>query len=213
MAEGFVYLLLNPSFPDQVKFGLTAGSPTDRAKKLWTTGVPTPFIVIFDVLVSDAAEVERRLHVRFEGYRVHRGREFFRIPVREAVRALQEEAEAFELGTLDLAARVDIFDDLSPKDRSYMKPDISQLEIVQTSEICFLEITRRLTSHSQDEIVERVDLSYIYESDNQTMFSASSPVRQNARRFVQENNSYDYLMMGMPLFNEEDAQRLADDYE
>ena len=71
MAAGFVYVLLNPSFPNQVKIGLTEDAPDVRARKLWTTGVPTPFIVVYDELVSDCEEVESRLHMRFNGYRVN----------------------------------------------------------------------------------------------------------------------------------------------
>ncbi|MDZ7969847.1 MAG: GIY-YIG nuclease family protein [Nostoc sp. DedSLP03] len=90
MAQGFVYVLLNPSFPDQIKIGLTEQTSELRAKQLRTTGVPTPFIVIYDELVSECELVERKLHQRFAAYRVSSDREFFRIPVREAVRALQE---------------------------------------------------------------------------------------------------------------------------
>ncbi|WP_414552269.1 GIY-YIG nuclease family protein [Anabaena sp. CCY 0017] len=84
MTQGFVYVLLNPSFPDQVKIGRTEKDSEIRARKLWTTGVPTPFLVIYDELVSDCEVVESHLHERFAAYRVNSCREFFRIPVREA---------------------------------------------------------------------------------------------------------------------------------
>ena len=79
-----------------------------RAKELWITGVPTEFIVVWDELVSDCQEVERRLHERSSEYRVNRAREFFRIPVREAVRALQQEAQTFRVEPSSLTNRWEI---------------------------------------------------------------------------------------------------------
>ncbi|MEH2169992.1 MAG: GIY-YIG nuclease family protein [Nostoc sp.] len=89
MAQGFVYVLVNPSFPDQVKIGRTEKTSELRAKQLQTTGVPTPFIVVYEELVSDCEVVENILHSRFAVYRTSQDREFFRVPVREAIRVLQ----------------------------------------------------------------------------------------------------------------------------
>ncbi|WP_420540706.1 GIY-YIG nuclease family protein [Nonomuraea roseoviolacea] len=75
---GFVYILINPSFPDMVKIGLTRNLSGNRASQLSRhSGVPTDFIVIYDELVADCGAVERRLHKRFANQRVNDRREFF----------------------------------------------------------------------------------------------------------------------------------------
>jgi len=60
---GFVYILLNPAFPRQVKIGRTARDPQKRANELSRqTGVPDDFIVLYEEIVSDAERVETLLH-------------------------------------------------------------------------------------------------------------------------------------------------------
>lgn len=211
MAEGFVYILLNPSFPDQVKIGLTRQSPRIRAKSLWTTGVPTEFIVIYDELVSDCQVVEERLHERFSGYRVNRAREFFRIPVSEAVRALQQEAQPFRVEVSSLTNRIEILADLRAKYADYLKPDIVATAIVQMPGVCFLEVTRRMYPNLRDELIERIDLSIISGAQGE-MFPVMNPVDENARRFIHELSEYS-LIMTTPLFTEEACHRIAMEWE
>ena len=213
MAEGFVYILLNPSFPEMVKFGLTKRGSERRAKSLWTTGVPTPFIVVYDELVSDAAKVESRLQSRFEGYRVHSAREFFRIPVREAVRALQEEARHFSLNETALANRVEILPQLKSRHERYLKPDIAGVAIVHLPDVCFLEVTRKVRPGGRDEIVERCDLSYILETNGDLMFPVSKSAEENATFLAQEFTALDILMTAMPLFSDDGAQLVWAEWE
>jgi hypothetical protein len=95
---GFVYVLLNPVFPRQVKIGRTARDPQTRAGELSRqTGVPDDFIVIYDEIVADAKQVEDLLHARFSEYRTKKNKEFFQIPPKEAIRALQEMARRFPI--------------------------------------------------------------------------------------------------------------------
>lgn len=75
---GNVYLLTNPSMPGLVKIGWTSDTE-DRAKQLFTTGVPTPFEVAHSFGHPDAYWAEQVLHKAFADYRVADGREFFRV--------------------------------------------------------------------------------------------------------------------------------------
>lgn len=211
VGEGFVYILLNPSFPDQVKIGVTQRPSKTRAKELWTTGVPTEFIVVWDELVSDCQEVERRLHERFSKYRVNRAREFFRIPVREAVRALQQEAQPFRVKPSSLTNRREILDDLRAKYADYLRPDIVAAAIIQLPGVCFLEATRRMYPKLRDEIIERIDLSFIWGADGE-MFPVTNSVDENARQFIHELDEYG-LVMTTPLFTEEACQAIAMQWE
>jgi hypothetical protein len=192
MPAGFVYVLLNPSFVDMVKIGLTEDNAELRARKLWSTGVPTPFIVVYDELVSDCQEVERRLHQRFASSRVHDNREFFRIPVRDAIKALQQEAQGYPVSTQALAKRRSIRNELLRKYPGYLRADIAEVAIVQPPGVCFLEITRRLDGGLRDEIVERVDLGFIAHGDT-PMFPVDAPIEDNAKRFVSELDEYSII--------------------
>jgi hypothetical protein len=66
---GFVYVLTNESMPGLVKIGFTLGRPTDRAKQLATTGVPTPFVVAYSIKLFDPDKWERRIHEHLAHHR------------------------------------------------------------------------------------------------------------------------------------------------
>ena len=208
MSRGFVYILLNPSFHDQVKIGRTTDATENRAQHLSRTSeLPTPFIVIYDEIVSDCEEVEHRLHQRFAGYRVSPNREFFRVPVKEAIKALREEAQHFQISPLTIPERVEVLPQLKRRFSTLLKPDIVAVAIVQYSDICFLEITRRTSPHNRDEIIERIDLDII-SSQSGPMFPTTQSAEENAAEFM-KLDGYS-LIMTTTLFTDEGAQSIAD---
>jgi hypothetical protein len=88
---GYVYLLINHAMPGLVKVGLTNRSPGERVAELSSaTGVPTPFELVYDVLVPDSLEAEQFIHSHLTalGYRLTDNREFFRAPIREVLRLM-----------------------------------------------------------------------------------------------------------------------------
>jgi len=87
MTEGYIYCLSNPSFVGLLKIGETMRTPEDRAKELFTTGVPTPFKVEFSRKVANTKEKEKDIHKILESYRVP-SREFFNVTVEEAMRVI-----------------------------------------------------------------------------------------------------------------------------
>ena len=71
--SGYVYVLINPSMENLVKIGKTKREPNERAKELSsTTGVPTPFIVVYDCYFESCSEAEIFVHTYLEnkGFRV-----------------------------------------------------------------------------------------------------------------------------------------------
>jgi hypothetical protein len=91
MAQGVVYILINACMPGLVKIGHSTRSAVERAKELSDeTGVPTPFMVAWHEEVNDCEEIERRVHARLERFRFNRKREFFSIPLKEAIEVLQK---------------------------------------------------------------------------------------------------------------------------
>ena len=116
-----------------------------------------------------------------------------------ALRALQEEATEYKLSPLALKRRVEILTELKQLYRGYLKPDIVSVAIVQPPGMCFLEITRRIDDLRESEIVEREDLRIFGENDGD-MFPSDAPVHENANKFINQLNAYDFIMTGMPLF-------------
>ncbi|MEZ2354984.1 GIY-YIG nuclease family protein [Caballeronia sp. RCC_10] len=91
MNAGFVYVLANSAMAGLVKVGKTTRSPNERAAELSkATGLPSPFIVVYEQFFNDCHETEAFVHTYLErkGYRVSSTREFFNAPVNEVVRAV-----------------------------------------------------------------------------------------------------------------------------
>lgn len=78
MAKGFIYILSNPSFKF-LKIGFTLRDPAIRITELNTTGVPTPFEIIYEALVLNPEILESKIHQELSDYRVSDNREFFQV--------------------------------------------------------------------------------------------------------------------------------------
>lgn len=100
---GYIYALINPAMPTLVKVGRTNRAVEERLAELSAaSGVPSPFVLVYDVLVPDAAKAEQYLHRLLTdlGYRVSANREFFDAPIREVLRVMIHMREAMESATL-----------------------------------------------------------------------------------------------------------------
>ena len=105
-AFGFVYVLSNPAMPGLVKVGRTDRTSDVRADELHTTGVPSPFEVEFRSITSKPKEVEKRAHGLLAAHRVNPKREFFNVPVDDAVKAVREALQAANSGRITPRASV-----------------------------------------------------------------------------------------------------------
>jgi T5orf172 domain len=88
---GYIYILINPSLSGLLKIGKTTRLPEERAKGLSdATGVPTPFIVAFDEYFEDCDYAEQYFYslLQQRGLRIAENREFFSIPLKDAIRTL-----------------------------------------------------------------------------------------------------------------------------
>ena len=85
---GWLYLLTNSAMPGLVKIGMTTRSPEERAQELASTGVPMPFHVAAAWAVDDVRAAERDAHAVLARYRVNDQREWFRLSVPAAIKAL-----------------------------------------------------------------------------------------------------------------------------
>ena len=90
----WVYVMSNVSMPGLIKIGMTTTSPQQRSEELGSaTGVPTPFRMEYSLKVSNALQLERRIHQELAAYRVNRRREFFELDVKKAVRTINSLAQ------------------------------------------------------------------------------------------------------------------------
>lgn len=95
---GFIYALINSSFPSYVKIGRTSRTPAERAAELSSvTGLPTEFTVAYAVDVADSESAERFVHDLFanQGLRVSGDREFFRVDLPHAIEVLLSVKQQF----------------------------------------------------------------------------------------------------------------------
>lgn len=211
MSAGFVYIMINPAMRGLVKIGLTERTPIDRARDLRGTAVPDDFIVVYDELVTDSAFVEKRLHKRFDDYRYQPNREFFQIPIREAIRGLMEESIGFLIPRIGANCGVEILPDLKKKYPRYLKPDFHSIKITHSDGVVYLESVRYRSSGLLDEVVERTDLGFISDGDGD-MFLASRNPSDNARIFVHQLEEYSMIHC-TDLFTQEACAEIVDRHQ
>ena len=95
---GCVYILKNTAMPNLIKIGHTAKTADERSHELYTTGVPMPFEVAYelDSLEPDHyKKLENEIHKKLAKYRVNPNREFFEYPADDAIRLLKELHSSF----------------------------------------------------------------------------------------------------------------------
>jgi hypothetical protein len=211
MSAGFVYIMINPAMRGLVKIGRTQRTSKKRAQDLRGTAVPDDFIVVYDELVTDCDFVEHRLHQRFDDYRYQTNREFFQIPVREAIRALMEESVGFVVPRIGTNSGVEILPDLKRKYPKYMKPDFHSVKIVHSDGVVYLESVRYRHVGLRDEVVERTDLGFI-SSGNSDMFPVTRSPQDNARLFVHQLDEYSMIHC-TDLFTPEACSEIARKHE
>jgi hypothetical protein len=84
-AEGYLYVISNPSMPGLVKVGMTSKAPAERMKSLYSTSVPTPFEAEYFALCRDRVKSESIAHQALKAWRVNSRREFFRMAPEHAI--------------------------------------------------------------------------------------------------------------------------------
>jgi len=85
-----VYILESSSMPEMVKIGYTKNDPTERANQLSkSTGVPTPFNVVYSYSCFNGERIEKAVHKHFRKKRVNSQREFFYINADEAIKVIE----------------------------------------------------------------------------------------------------------------------------
>ena len=152
------------------------------------------------------------MHRKFSAYRTSHNREFFRVPVCEAVSALQEEANTYRVHDIAIADLVSALPSLRLKYKGFMKPDIVDIAIVQLSNVCYVEVVRQAYENCRDRIVEQMDLA-VFGLGDKEMFLTTDSITKNAQRFLNELDDYDLIMTGVPFLTSEACQKIADEWQ
>jgi hypothetical protein len=127
--------------PGLIKIGRTVRDRRTRGRELFTTGVPTPFELAFEVYSEEHQQLEDEIHNKLEDFRVNPNREFFRYPLKDAIKIL-DELSMKSKSSKGIFSALSIFGVLKEKYLSWISPDITDVQIVQTDERVWLEITR-----------------------------------------------------------------------
>jgi len=78
---GWIYCLSNKGMPGIYKIGKTKISPEERAKQLYTTGVPYPFKIEMAKYVTEYHKKEKSFQKILNQYSCNHSREFFQIDI------------------------------------------------------------------------------------------------------------------------------------
>jgi hypothetical protein len=109
LVYGDLYVLSNPSLclngRPLVKIGFSK-SARGRAAQLYTTGVPTPFVLCSAKGAWYPAFLEKLVHKHLRRQRVNTRREFFVTPVQEAEKLVRRAAVVSSFWRLVLRAKV-----------------------------------------------------------------------------------------------------------
>jgi len=109
--RGYVYVLSNPSAIGLVKVGYSKHGGESRGDSFYRggTGLPTPYQLEFELLVADARQVERNVHLSLAEYRVNKQREWFDCLVGQAINEiLKYGMPDYDLEILEWPDRLDI---------------------------------------------------------------------------------------------------------
>lgn len=91
---GRVYVLSNKAMPGLLKIGYTLNTVEGRVKDLSSaTGVPSEFVIEYQVECRDAAGVEALVHDSLNHSRHNNSREFFSISLAEAIGEIRKHAK------------------------------------------------------------------------------------------------------------------------
>ncbi|PPA80806.1 hypothetical protein C4A76_25360 [Brevibacillus laterosporus] len=211
MSSGFVYILINSLMPGLVKIGRTQINSQERAKQLSnSSGVPVPFVVAYDLYTGDCVQLERDLHEKLSDFRVNQNREFFRYPLNDAIKLLQEISSNNTLQKHSTYEAVEILLKLKEKYGDWINLDISSVRVYQTYERVYMEITKDHYRNEDlvDQYIKRKDLGFITADYDELFFDPVLPVTANADRFINNFDPFSIINCIDGLFTEEAIQQI-----
>lgn len=190
MEEGYVYILCNDSLKGLLKIGSTTFGAEKRAKQLsYTTALPTPFIVVYEIYVRHYIEFEKAIHRKLDSYRVNPKREFFAVSIDKAIEVMDYEKKKPYYVAGDTYSAIEILPKLVGKYGNYVDSNIVSAKIYQDMERVYFEYTKYkyIGDYLKDQIIQRIDLGFIIENTDEEdkLFKETAPIEANVKKFLE----------------------------
>lgn len=190
MEEGYVYILSNDSLNGLLKIGSTTFGAEKRAKQLsYTTALPTPFIVEYEIYVRHYVEFEKAIHRKLDSYRVNPKREFFAVSIDKAIEVIDHEKKKPYYDADDTYSAIEILSKLVKKYGTYIAPDIVSAKIYEEIERVYFEYTKYeyIDGYLKNQNIHRIDLGFIIEDidEEDKLFKKEVPIEVNVKKFFE----------------------------
>ena len=98
--KGWIYIFSNPSMPGLLQIGQTDSNVESVLKKLDTTSVANPFKKEYEALIVESKQVEKKVHLELDKYRVRKNRKFFKCSPQTAATSVREVTQELDLKIL-----------------------------------------------------------------------------------------------------------------
>ena len=190
MEEGYVYILSNDSLNGLLKIGSTTFGAEKRAKQLsYTTALPTPFIVEYEIYVRHYVEFEKAIHRKLDSYRVNPKREFFAVSIDKAIEVIDHEKKKPYYDADDTYSAIEILSKLVKKYGTYIAPDIVSAKIYEEIERVYFEYTKYeyIDGYLKNQNIHRIDLGFIIVDidEEDKLFKKEVPIEVNVKKFLE----------------------------
>lgn len=190
MEEGYVYILSSDSLNGLLKIGSTTFGAEKRAKQLsYTTALPSPFIVEYEIYVRHYVEFEKAIHRKLDSYRVNPKREFFAVSIDKAIEVIDHEKKKPYYDADDTYSAIEILSKLVKKYGTYIAPDIVSAKIYEEIERVYFEYTKYeyIDGYLKNQNIHRIDLGFIIEDidEEDKLFKKEVPIEVNVKKFLE----------------------------
>ncbi|KUO78949.1 MAG: hypothetical protein APF81_22125 [Desulfosporosinus sp. BRH_c37] len=189
MNNGYIYVLINESYKGLVKVGKTALNSRERARNLSSsTGVPTPFKVAYEIFSEDYDNLEKKIHLELNDFRVNPNREFFQYPLNKTIELVQRLAQNDTDKVYEKYEAIEILPKIKEDFGDCVNPDVSSVRIYQTIDRVYLEVTqdKYIAGYLKDQYIRRTDLGFVindYDHDDKA-FKPNEPINKNVEEFL-----------------------------
>ncbi|PSJ57611.1 GIY-YIG nuclease family protein [Pseudaminobacter soli (ex Li et al. 2025)] len=148
MTQGYIYILFNPTYrANQFKIGRTTKKPEWRAREISSgTGVLGQFEVLYEERVVDCHHAERLIHQLLSAHRISTNREFFELPLKDAIRIVSDVAA--EVGRISAPEENELQEDLTIPDRASL---LDSIEVSSIERHVHTLVRKRKTSVTFDD--------------------------------------------------------------
>lgn len=93
---GYVYVLVNNAYPTICKIGMTTNTPEHRLHQINNAGVMDDWELAYSIKTGRPYDFEQAIHTKLAHIRNRADREFFELPLQEAIELIEEMSSIFK---------------------------------------------------------------------------------------------------------------------